>query len=1016
MKREEEKGMKLPKVVKRLTVFSLIALMTFTFIGMVAATETRWYIKPEYPDYAPSGMPDFDQRQADWYQKVRVPDSLAVWQHWNVQFNDWDIYYSLYNDPNKWWTISGGIGTALPLIMDTPAPGPGFLQGDDQEPAVSWYSNNYAIAVWQHWNPYYQDWDIWFARFTPGVGWTTPAAVSAQMGEDYDPAIAFDTNGYAVCIWRHRVDPNPPAPPPGWKIAYSVWSPVTLSWTPINFMTAPAFPPTHAMMPEVCLDSNHNVVAIWTDNILFPPPPGMEQVWFSWAPLPAVTPPPALGWSPPAPVTACPNGINWQKGISPDNLGNSLIDFGYPVPQQLLYAEFTTPGGAWTIPATGLTNPATNGEHPDVAFDLNNKAIAVYTGSPGLGWPQPGPIYYSYWNGLNWAPIGGSFAASAGTGTNDQFPALAFMANGKAVCVWQSSLNITPPGGPQTYDDDIFYSIYTPPYPPGAWSPAATVVPSGTNNPSGGSIPSLSGNDWYVDIASPTGSPTTPPHEPDPLPPPAQPYWTWCGPPAVANSLWWFDSEYEPGNVPPPTVNDGYSLVKTYIPGLDDHDPANVPLFIEHLAWLMDTDGQRTGVLACGTFVDKMQIGITQYLSWSGVNPLGDCNGDGIVDQTDLAIVNAAMGSRPGAANWNMAADIWPETVAGPKTADNIVDINDWNLVNNHLGLKGKFYEHTADGFCRQDFFYYIAGEVLRCQDVVLLLGIYNQQHERVYGHFVTVAGVNLTTQELLISNPIRNDFETGVTNGRSPVPHADPPLPPFTTHNNASLVSQDAWHCTLDQQSSEYHWIIEGYEPDPTLKTYIEYAVITSPYTDVHDVAVTKVEPTKTVVGQKLTCRINVTVENQGTVTETFDVTTYASTLPPGTAIEKKTIASLLPAEVRIVTFNWNTTGLSKGVYTITSIADTVLGETDTADNTCTSGTTIQVAMVGDVAGGPGNFPNTTPDGKVDIKDLAAIAKCYGANYPAPNYYRNYDLNDDNKIDIKDLAMAAKNYGKIDP
>jgi len=36
-------------------------------------------------------------------------------------------------------------------------------------------------------------------------------------------------------------------------------------------------------------------------------------------------------------------------------------------------------------------------------------------------------------------------------------------------------------------------------------------------------------------------------------------------------------------------------------------------------------------------------------LSWSGVNPLGDVNGDGIVNQTDVNIVNAAMGTSPSA-------------------------------------------------------------------------------------------------------------------------------------------------------------------------------------------------------------------------------------------------------------------------------------------------------------------------------------------------------------------------------
>lgn len=65
--------------------------------------------------------------------------------------------------------------------------------------------------------------------------------------------------------------------------------------------------------------------------------------------------------------------------------------------------------------------------------------------------------------------------------------------------------------------------------------------------------------------------------------------WVWCGPTAVGNCLWWFDSKFEtikckslpPGTlVPPPTVSDHYSLVHALMPGFDDHDPANVIPFI----------------------------------------------------------------------------------------------------------------------------------------------------------------------------------------------------------------------------------------------------------------------------------------------------------------------------------------------------------------------------------------------------------------------------------------------------
>jgi hypothetical protein len=313
--------------------------------------------------------------------------------------------------------------------------------------------------------------------------------------------------------------------------------------------------------------------------------------------------------------------------------------------------------------------------------------------------------------------------------------------------------------------------------------------------------------------------------------------WSHCGPVALANSLWWFDSKYESLNdtnppIPPLTISDSFSLVKAY-GAWDDHDPQNVPPLVEHLAWLMDCDAQRTGpftgVFWSGTFVNDMEAGLAQYLSWSGVNPLGDVNGDGVVDQTDANLVNAAFGSAPGGANWNLAADIYPATTGYPPTTDNIIDANDLNLVQANLGKTGIFYEHTVSAECRTDFFQFIEGEVEKSQDVVLLLGIYCNG-VRQYGHFVTVAGVNSTTGELLISNPIRNEFEAGNTPGRSPVPHNHlAPEPPYTTHNNASLVSHDTY-LVAPSAHPQYHMQLEEYVNETGWVTLIESAVITSP------------------------------------------------------------------------------------------------------------------------------------------------------------------------------------------
>ena len=473
-------------------------------------------------------------------------------------------------------------------------------------------------------------------------------------------------------------------------------------------------------------------------------------------------------------------------------------------------------------------------------------------------------------------------------------------------------------------------------------------------------------------------------------------FWSHCGPVSVANSLWWFDSKYEPNNVPPPAISDGFPLVKSYNPSVwDDHDPRNVQPLVEHVAWLMDCDGRRTGRNINGTYVWDMEAGIAQYLSWSGVNPLGDVNGDGVVNQTDVDLVNAAMGSRPGDPNWNLAADIYPATVTYPPTTDNIINEEDLNLVNANLGKTGMFYEHTTDEY--PDFLY-LEEEVEKSQDVIILLGFYyfdGAEWKRDGGHFLTVAGVNSTTFELLVSDPIRDNFEAGRTSGCSPTPHPYPHN--STVHNNASLTSHDAYKV----YNAGGYWALEGYFDSPLWEARIEYAVITSPLPGAHDISVVNVTPLKTVVGQNYTCNINVTVINEGDFVETFNLTLYANT----TAIYTYVNITLADGNSETVTFLWDTTGFTKGNYTLWAYAWPVGGETDTSDNTLTDGT-VYVGIPGDV----------NSDGGVFIDDIAAIARAFGSSVGDPLYEPEYDITNDGQILIDDVSIAARNFGKTDP
>ena len=100
-------------------------------------------------------------------------------------------------------------------------------------------------------------------------------------------------------------------------------------------------------------------------------------------------------------------------------------------------------------------------------------------------------------------------------------------------------------------------------------------------------------------------------------------------------------------------------------------------------------------------------------------------------------------------------------------------------------------------------------------------------------------------------------------------------------------------------------------------------------------DVAVLSVTMSilKVHVGETVT--INVTVANRGETIETFNVAIYNN----NTRIAVQTVSDLTPSSSKTLVFNWDTTNVSKGVYTIRATADTLTGELNLEDNNFVSG-----------------------------------------------------------------------------
>ncbi len=89
--------------------------------------------------------------------------------------------------------------------------------------------------------------------------------------------------------------------------------------------------------------------------------------------------------------------------------------------------------------------------------------------------------------------------------------------------------------------------------------------------------------------------------------------WSWCGPVALANCLWWFDSKFEPNPLPPSQVDDNYPLVPV-LGGTDDHTPDNVHPLISDLEIKCNTDNTKPG-----TDIYEMQVGFHDWLTDRGL-------------------------------------------------------------------------------------------------------------------------------------------------------------------------------------------------------------------------------------------------------------------------------------------------------------------------------------------------------------------------------------------------------------
>jgi|Deesub1362A_J573_1020465.scaffolds.fasta_scaffold00437_2 PKD repeat protein len=147
------------------------------------------------------------------------------------------------------------------------------------------------------------------------------------------------------------------------------------------------------------------------------------------------------------------------------------------------------------------------------------------------------------------------------------------------------------------------------------------------------------------------------------------------------------------------------------------------------------------------------------------------------------------------------------------------------------------------------------------------------------------------------------------------------------------------------------------------------------------HDVAILEVATSAVRIAIGEIIMVNVTAKNEGdSYFETFDVSLYYNDILIGT----QTVIDLVSNTTEILTFNWNTAGLTPGDYSITAVASKVLDEIDLSDNSKT--VTVRIGIPAILKVEPPIFEaqhiNKTFNVDITINNLGEYWKVIGVEF----------------------------------
>ena len=278
--------------------------------------------------------------------------------------------------------------------------------GSARGPQIAFDSNGNALAVW--WQSDGEHFSIWANRFD-GSGWGSAELIETDnTGDAARPQIAFDSNGNALAVWFQSDDAH---------FGFSIWANRFdgSSWGSAELIETDTA--GSARDPQIAVDSNGNALAVWYQD------DGAHLgIWANRFD--------GTSWGSAELIETDDAGTARDPQIAFDSNGNALAVWRQSDGANLSIWANRFDGSNWGSAVLIETDDAGDAEHPQIAFDSNGNALAVWSQFDG----SLNSIWANRFDGSGWGSaelIETDDAGPAGS------PQIAVDSNGNALAVWR---------------------------------------------------------------------------------------------------------------------------------------------------------------------------------------------------------------------------------------------------------------------------------------------------------------------------------------------------------------------------------------------------------------------------------------------------------------------------------------------------------------------------------------------------------------------------------------------------